>query len=61
MAKEWNGTDPPLSTEALKWIRSKIEGVEFGDVKITIRGSRIVQIDRQVKERHDEVARASRP
>jgi hypothetical protein len=48
-----------LSEAALRWIRSKIEGLEFGDVKITVRQGKIVQIDREEKERHHEVVRGS--
>ncbi len=55
MSEVWNRTQPPLSAEAIRWICSKVEGVDFGDVKITIRGSQIVQIDLQLKERHHEV------
>jgi len=55
MEQSWNSTRGRLSEAALNWIRSKVEGLEFGDVKITVRQGRIVQIDREEKERHHEV------
>ncbi len=55
MEQGWNDTHGRLSEAALNWIRSKIEGLEFGDVKITVRQGRIVQIDREEKQRHHEV------
>ena len=61
MNQGWNDTHGRLSEAALRWIRSKIEGLEFGDVKITVRQGRIVQIDREEKERHHEVVRDSTP
>jgi hypothetical protein len=57
MEKDWNETRGRLSETALNWIRSKLEGLEFGDVKITVRQGKIVQIDREEKERHHEVVR----
>ena len=57
MEQSWNDTHGRLSEAALNWIRSKIEGLEFGDVKITVRQGKIVQIDREEKERHHEVVR----
>jgi len=57
MDQGWNDTHGRLSEAALNWIRSKIEGLEFGDVKITVRQGKIVQIDREEKERHHEVVR----
>jgi hypothetical protein len=61
MEQSWNDTSGHLSEAALNWIRSKIEGLEFGDVKITVRQAKIVQIDREQKERHHEVIRNGRP
>ena len=61
MDRGWNDTHGRLSEAALKWIRSKIEGLEFGDVKITVRQGKIVQIDREEKERHNEVVRDATP
>ena len=57
MQRGWNDTHGRLSDDAVRWIRSKIEGLEFGDVKITVRQGKIVQIDREEKERHHEVIR----
>ncbi len=57
MEQGWNDTHGRLSEAALNWITSKIEGLEFGDVKITVRQGKIVQIDREEKERHHEVIR----
>jgi|GEM_PF-1907588 len=61
MDRGWNDTHGRLSEAALRWIRSKIEGLEFGDVKITVRQGKIVQIDRDEKERHNEVVRGLTP
>jgi len=61
MDQDWNDTHGRLSEAAVRWIRSKIEGLEFGDVKITVRQGKIVQIDREEKERHHEVVRESTP
>ena len=55
MEQHWNSTNEDLSETALRWIRSKVEGLLFGDVKITVRQGRIVQIDREEKERHHEI------
>lgn len=55
--QDWNDTHGRLSETALNWIRSNIEGLRFGDVKIVVREGKIVQIDRQEKERHHEAAR----
>ena len=57
MERAWNDTCGRLSETALEWIRSKIEGLEFGDVTITVRQGKIVQIDREEKQRHHEVVR----
>ena len=59
MERSWNDTRGRLSETALAWIRSKVEDLEFGDVKITVRQGKIVQIDREEKERHHEVVRES--
>jgi len=56
MSTGWNDTRKPLSEKVVKWIISKVEGLDFGDVKIVVRGGKIVQIDREEKERHHEVA-----
>jgi len=56
MSVAWNDTREPISEKAVRWIISKVEGLAYGDVKITVRDGRIVQIDRQEKERHHEVA-----
>ena len=55
MSTAWNDTHKPLSEKAVRWIVSKVEGLDFGDVKITVRAGKIVQIDREEKQRHHEV------
>ena len=57
MQQCWNDTRGRLSEAAVQWIRSKLEGLEFGDVKIIVRQGKIVQIDREEKQRHHEVIR----
>ena len=55
MSTSWNDTRRPLSEKAVRWIVSRIEGLDFGDVKIAVRAGKIVQIDREEKQRHHEV------
>ncbi len=55
MSATWNDTHRPLSEKAIKWVVSRIEGLDFGDVKIAVRAGKIVQIDREEKQRHLEV------
>jgi hypothetical protein len=57
MERRWNDTRGRLSEAALEWIRSKVEDLEFGDVTIIVRQGKIVQIDREEKQRHHEVIR----
>ncbi len=55
MSTTWNDTRKPLSEKAVRWVVSRIEGLDFGDVKIAVRAGKIVQIDREEKQRHHEV------
>ena len=55
MASAWNATHKPLSDRVTKWILSKLEDMDFGDVKISVRAGKVVQINREDKERHNEV------
>ncbi|MCD6288178.1 MAG: DUF2292 domain-containing protein [Candidatus Hydrogenedentes bacterium] len=55
MKPEWNTTRTPISGTVARWILSKIENMKFGDVKISVRAGKIVQINREEKERYNEV------
>jgi hypothetical protein len=55
MAAAWNATHKPLSDKVTRWILSKLEDMDFGDVKISVRAGKVVQINREEKERHNEV------